>query len=129
MQFFQKSLNAARVSSFMRPSFQTSMLSAMAAGNRNFSGQQQTFVQRLENIKSEALMGGGQARIDKQHSNNKLTARERLELLFDEGTFVEYDQLKTHRCNLFGMEKQKIYGDGVVTGQGMVNGKVTFAFS
>ena len=60
---------------------------------------------------------------------NKLTARERIELLFDEGTFVEYDQLVTHRCHDFGMEKQKIHGDGVVTGQGLINGKVVFAFS
>lgn len=74
-------------------------------------------------------MGGGQARIDKHHSQNKLTARERIELLFDQGTFVEYDQLVTHRCTEFGMEKQKFYGDGVVTGQGLVNGKVVFAFS
>ena len=74
-------------------------------------------------------MGGGQARINKQHSQNKLTARERIELLFDEGTFVEYDQLVTHRCTEFGMDKQKFYGDGVVTGQGLVNGKVVFAFS
>ena len=91
--------------------------------------QGQTFVQRLDQIKKDALMGGGQARIDKQHKSHKLTARERIELLFDRGTFVEYDQLVTHRCNDFGMEKQKIYDDGVVTGQGLVNGKVTFAFS
>jgi len=67
--------------------------------------QTQTFVQRWENIRKEALLGGGQARIDKQHAQNKLTARERIELLFDAGTFVEYDQLVTHRCNDFGMEK------------------------
>ena len=50
-------------------------------------------------------MGGGQARIDKHHAQNKLTARERIELLFDQGSFVEYDMLKTHRCTDFGMEK------------------------
>jgi len=61
-------------------------------------------------------MGGGQARIDKQHKQNKLTARERIELLFDQGTFTEYDQLVSHRCTDFGMEKTKMYGDGVVTG-------------
>ena len=75
------------------------------------------------------MLGGGQARIDKQHKQNKLTARERIELLFDPGTFVEYDQLVTHRCTDFGMEKTKMYGDGVVTGQGKVNGRITFAFS
>lgn len=89
----------------------------------------QTFIQRWDAIREQALQGGGQKRIDKQHSQHKLTARERIELLFDPGTFIEYDQLVTHRCNDFGMEKQKIYGDGVVTGQGMVNGRVVFAFS
>ena len=76
----------------------------------------QTFMQRWEGIKEQALVGGGQVRIDKQHAQHKLTARERIELLFDKGTFVEYDQLMTHRCHDFGMEQQKIYGDGVVTG-------------
>jgi propionyl-CoA carboxylase beta chain len=86
-------------------------------------------MQRWETIKEQAVMGGGQARIDKHHMQNKLTARERIELLFDEGSFVEYDKLVTHRCTDFGMEDQKFYGDGVVTGQGLVNGKVVFAFS
>lgn len=63
-----------------------------------------TFVERLEKIKQEAVMGGGQQRIDKQHKGNKLTARERIELLFDKGSFVEYDQLVTHRCKDFGMD-------------------------
>ena len=58
-----------------------------------------------------------------------MTARERIELLFDKGTFVEYDKYVTHRCSDFGMEKQKHFGDGVVTGQGKVNGKTVFAFS
>ena len=74
-------------------------------------------------------MGGGKARTDKQHASHKLTARERIELLFDKGSFTEYDQLVTHRCTDFGMETQKIYGDGVVTGQGTINGKTVFAFS
>ena len=91
--------------------------------------QEETFAQRLEKAQNEAIMGGGQARIDKQHANHKLTARERIELLFDKGSFIEYDQLVTHRCTDFGMEKQKIYGDGVVTGQGTINGKTVFAFS
>jgi acetyl-CoA carboxylase carboxyltransferase component len=74
-------------------------------------------------------MGGGQKRIDKQHASHKLTARERLELLFDHGSFVEYDKYVTHRCHDFGMEKEKYYGDGVVTGHGLVNGRLTYAFS
>jgi propionyl-CoA carboxylase beta chain len=65
----------------------------------------ETFVQRWQNINEQAILGGGQARIDKQHANNKLTARERLQLLFDEGTFQEYDKYVTHRCHDFGMEK------------------------
>ena len=75
------------------------------------------------------MMGGGQKRIDKQHSTHKLTARERLDLLFDKGSFVEYDKLVTHRCHDFGMEKEKYYGDGVVTGHGLINGRMTYAFS
>lgn len=58
-----------------------------------------------------------------------MTARERLELLFDPGSFVEYDRYVTHRCKDFGMDSQKFYGDGVVTGQGTVNGRTVFAFS
>lgn len=76
------------------------------------------------------LLGGGQQRIDRQHANHKLTARERLELLFDTGSFVEYDRYVTHRCTDFGMDKQeKVHGDGVVTGQGKINGKTVFAYS
>lgn len=74
-------------------------------------------------------MGGGIKRIEKQHSSHKLTARERIELLFDQGTFVEYDKFVTHRCTDFGMSKEKYYGDGVVTGHGKINGKITYAFS
>lgn len=64
-----------------------------------------TFIQRWDKIREEALMGGGVDRINKQHKSHKLTARERIELLFDKGSFVEYDQLVTHRCNDFGMDK------------------------
>ena len=88
-----------------------------------------TFQERWQQINKDLLKGGGQQRIDKQHANHKLTARERIELLFDEGTFNEYDRYVTHRCTDFGMDKQKIYGDGVVTGQGRINGKTVFAFS
>lgn len=87
------------------------------------------FVQRWGKINEEALLGGGAKRIEKQHAQHKLTARERIELLFDTGSFVEYDKLVTHRCHDFGMEKEKIYGDGVVTGHGLINGRFTYAFS
>ena len=74
-------------------------------------------------------MGGGQDKIDKQHRAGKLTARERIDLIFDAGTFVELDRFVTHRCADFGMEKKKFYGDGVVTGYGKIAGRAAFVFS
>jgi propionyl-CoA carboxylase beta chain len=87
------------------------------------------FVDRLNKINAEIMLGGGQDRIDAQHGRNKLTARERIGLLFDEGSFREYDKYVVHRCTNFGMEKQKIYTDGVITGHGLINGRPTYAFS
>lgn len=81
----------------------------------------------LDERRNKAYMGGGQAKIDKQHERGKLTARERLEILFDEGTFVEINSLMTTRTTNFGMDKKKTPGDGVVTGYGRVNGRVVFA--
>ena len=81
------------------------------------------FRERLQDARDAALLGGGQKRIDTQHSRGKLTARERLSLLLDEDSFREYDMLKTHRCNEFGMEKEQYYGDGVITGHGLINGR------
>ena len=83
----------------------------------------------LDKLDSEAERGGGEERIAKQHESGKLTARERIELLLDPGSFVELDKLKTHRCIDFGMEKQKILGDGVVTGYGLVEGRQVFVFA
>jgi propionyl-CoA carboxylase beta chain len=79
--------------------------------------------------RAEAQLGGGQARIDAQHAKKKLTARERLELLFDEGSFEELGALVTHRSTLFGLDKQQFLGDGVVTGYGTVNGRLTYAYA
>ena len=76
-----------------------------------------------------AHQGGGQARIDRQHAAGKLTARERLDLLFDPGTFVEMDAFVTHRCSDFGLQDNKPLGDGVVTGYGRVDGRVVFAYA
>jgi len=76
-----------------------------------------------------AELGGGQTRIDKQHEAQKLTARERIDLLLDSGSFVEMDKLVTHRCTDFGMDAQKFYGDGVVTGYGLVGGRKVCVFS
>jgi propionyl-CoA carboxylase beta chain len=86
-------------------------------------------LKRLEEMTARALVGGGQERIDRQHAAGKLTARERIELLFDPGTFVEIDKFVTHRCTDFGMQEQKIPGDGVVTGYGRIDGRTVFAFA
>ena len=86
-------------------------------------------LEQLENKRAAARLGGGEKRIAAQHAKGKLTARERLELLLDEGTFEEWDMFVEHRCTDFGMENQKVPGDGVVTGYGMINGRLVFVFS
>jgi len=75
------------------------------------------------------LIAGGKRRVDKQHGKHKLTARERIDLLFDEGSFIEYDKYVVHRCHHFGMGEQKFYTDGVITGHGKINGRTVYAFS
>ncbi|SDN88504.1 Carboxyl transferase domain-containing protein, partial [Ensifer sp. YR511] len=75
------------------------------------------------------MAGGGQRRIDAQHGKGKLTARERIEVLLDDDSFEEYDMYVTHRCVDFGMEGQKVAGDGVVTGWGTINGRQVYVFS
>ena len=86
-------------------------------------------IQELHDRRDEARLGGGQRRIDSQHAKGKLTARERVELLLDEGSFEEFDMFKTHRCTDFGMEESKPYGDGVITGWGTINGRMVYVFS
>lgn len=76
-----------------------------------------------------AELGGGQDRIDKQHAKGRLTARERIHLLLDPGSFVEKDKFLTHRCHDFDMENQKVLGDGVVTGYGKIDGRIVFVFA
>jgi propionyl-CoA carboxylase beta chain len=83
----------------------------------------------LDQLDAEAERGGGEARVAKQHEAGKLTARERLELFLDPGSFVELDKFKTHRCADFGMDQQKIPGDGVITGYGLVEGRQVFVFA
>ncbi len=85
--------------------------------------------ERLEKLNAQAELGGGEKRIAKQHESGKLTARERINLLLDEGSFIEMDKFVTHRCTDFGMEKQKIPGDGVVTGFGTINGRKIYIFA
>ena len=84
---------------------------------------------QLESRRAEARLGGGQKRIDAQHAKGKLTARERLEVLLDEGSFEEFDMYVTHRATDFGMASQKVAGDGVVTGWGTINGRLVYGFS
>lgn len=86
-------------------------------------------IKNLNEKLAKAYLGGGQARIDKQHEKKKLTARERVMYLLDEGSFEEIGALVTHRTKDFGMEKQQFYGDGVVTGYGTVNGRLTYVFA
>ncbi len=86
-------------------------------------------IRQLDEQRAAARLGGGQARIDSQHAKGKLTARERIELLLDPGSFEEWDMFMEHRCSDFGMAEQKVPGDGVVTGYGTINGRVAFVFS
>ncbi len=89
----------------------------------------QDILDQLEQKRALARLGGGQKRIDAQHAKGKLTARERIELLLDDGTFEEWDMFVEHRCTDFGMEGNRPPGDGVVTGYGMINGRLVFVFS
>jgi len=86
-------------------------------------------IKQLAKLQAEAIMGGGEARIAQQHKKGKLTARERVQLLMDEGSFEEIGQLVVHRSHDFGMQDQKFYGDGVVTGYGRINGRLTYVFA
>src|SRR3712207_1234899 len=83
----------------------------------------------LERRGAEAELGGGPARLAAQHEKGKLSARERLELLLDEGSFVEFDRFVTHRSTDFGLDSQRVYGDGVVTGHGRIDGRLVYVFS
>ena len=83
----------------------------------------------LEDLRERALQGGGQERIDRQHEKGKLTARERVDYFLDEDSFVEFDQLRTHRSSNFGLEERQVPGDGVVAGYGEVDGRTVFVFA
>jgi propionyl-CoA carboxylase beta chain len=94
-------------------------------GERTTAGK----LARLRTLRDQTRLGGGEARIRQQHARGKLTARERLDLLFDDGTFQELDALVTHRASDFGLAEQRYLGDGVVTGFGRVDGRLVYAFS
>ena len=86
-------------------------------------------LEHLVKLRAKAAMGGGQERIDKQHAMGRMTARERIDLLLDPGSFEEFDMFKTHRCRDFGMEETVFLGDGVVTGHGTIDGRVVYVFA
>ena len=86
-------------------------------------------VEALEKKRAEARLGGGSRRIEAQHAKGKLTARERIQVLLDEGSFEEWDMFVEHRSSEFGMAENRIPGDGVVTGWGTINGRVVYVFS
>ncbi len=86
-------------------------------------------IKKLIDLREKAREGGGIPRIDKQHKQGKFTARERVEMILDEGSFEEYDMFVTHRCTDFGLENTKPLGDGVITGRGTIDGRVVFIFS
>ena len=83
----------------------------------------------LEQRRAESELGGGPDRVAAQHRKGKLSARERLDLLLDPGTFVETDRFVVHRSHDFGLDSQRIYGDGVVTGHGRIDGRIVYVFS
>ncbi|MTI89216.1 MAG: acyl-CoA carboxylase subunit beta [Balneolaceae bacterium] len=86
-------------------------------------------VERLQKLREQAKIGGGEVRIEKQHDKGKLTARERIDLLLDKGSFEELDKFVTHRSSAFGLDKKKVLGDGVVTGHGKIHGRPVYVFS
>uniref|UniRef100_A0A2K6MSB0 Propionyl-CoA carboxylase beta chain, mitochondrial n=1 Tax=Rhinopithecus bieti TaxID=61621 RepID=A0A2K6MSB0_RHIBE len=107
------------------------LASGLRAATRGLCSQATSVNERIENKRRNALLGGGQRRIDAQHKRGKLTARERISLLLDPGSFVESDMFVEHRCADFGMaaDKNKFPGDSVVTGRGRINGRLVYIFS
>src|SRR5438128_9272164 len=91
--------------------------------------KRQSKLDQLREREQEAEQGGGAARVEKQHAAGKMTARERVEFLLDEGTFQEFDKLVEHRSRDFGMDKQVYPGDGVITGHGLIDGRKVFVFA
>ncbi|MCP4176552.1 MAG: acyl-CoA carboxylase subunit beta [bacterium] len=92
-------------------------------------GNKATTILKVHETKNKALLGGGQKKIDRQHDKGKLTARERIDLLLDDGSFEEFDLLKKHRCSQFGLDKQNYASDGVITGYGTIDKRRVFVFS
>jgi propionyl-CoA carboxylase beta chain len=91
--------------------------------------EREQLLAQLSEMERDAALGGGAARIERQHARGKWTARERVEAFVDPGSFVELDAFVTHRCTDFGLENDKVLGDGVVTGRGLVNGRLVYVFA
>ena len=89
----------------------------------------QNKINKLIENRETARLGGGEKAIEKQHEKGKFTARERIQMLLDEGSFEEFDMFVTHRCYDFGMEKKHTFGDGVVTGYGTIDGRLVYVFA
>src|SRR5687768_11598255 len=100
-----------------------------SSSNGSAAHDQQTPLEKLEVLRAQSLLGGGEARVQAQHRKGKLSARERLEILLDEGSFVEIDAFVRHRSRDFGLENQRYLGDGVITGTGTINGRTVCVFS
>ncbi|KRZ56744.1 Propionyl-CoA carboxylase beta chain, mitochondrial, partial [Trichinella nativa] len=114
----------------LTPSFRYILSSgSVACRGESTIGQTIAVKHKIEAKRKQSLLGGGEKRIDAQHKRGKLTARERIELLFDPNSFVEYDAFAEHNCTEFGMEKNKVPGDSVITGWGKIYGRPCFVFS
>ncbi|GAB5585970.1 hypothetical protein Unana1_00870 [Umbelopsis nana] len=124
LQAARRALSRTRV-----PSTTRLVLPALTRAYATGGSKENAAVSMIERKRADAQLGGGQKRIDAQHKKGKLTARERIDLLVDAGSFREYDTFVEHQCVDFGMEKNKITGDGVVTGHGTINGRKVFVFS
>lgn len=118
LQFLRKSGSSIRVARKIQRPYHSASVLLQSSLQENPSLRKAAFRERWQEETQKALLGGGQARIDKQHAKGRLTARERIDILFDEGTFQELDQLKSHRCVEFGMNApdKQFPGDGIVTG-------------
>ena len=91
--------------------------------------EREKIYEQFEEMDKRASLGGGVEKIEKQHASGRMTARERINMLLDKGTFCELDKFVTHRCNDFGMDKKQIAGDGMVTGYGKIDGRLVFVYA
>jgi propionyl-CoA carboxylase beta chain len=123
------SQQARWIFSATKPQCQAAVTAATFKVDNDPAEIKKKFRELLEQERQQALVGGGEKRIKKQHARGSLTARERLELLFDKDSFQELDQLKAHRCTEFGMDEVNFPGDGIVTGHGKIHGRTVYAFS